>query len=683
MEQEAAAAQQFAPSMPDNVDSGRPGLGRGLKTAGQLGLSAATHLISGPIAEAAAGLFARATNQDPNAAHELARKYAVYETPEGSDARAYTDKLSAATAPVTNAMGGAVHTADDFVGKYGGADAQKYVRQAAGTFSDILGVAPAAGAVAKGVSELSAAARPVAEAAEVARAPDELAAASGIKIPPSIQEATTGASKPGVLQTTLESMGGRSIIRRADIIRAKGQVNDLVKDANGIPKDRVLSDASYALAEQPHAAVYREVEAAIPDRVAIDPQTQAEMAQAGARENSLRKIPQSAEKARADAATIQAANGTEFKATISDYREKGYAALRSDDVDQQAFGRANLDIANALEAQMKRQIEQTNPGLAARFDAARAGFAKINDARAATVGHDIDPQMMRKIADANKGVTGEYRLIADLAERYPKILTNKVPNRASTVLSHVVGPGVAGSLGYHFGGAPGMAIGLAGASAGQIGARIILDSARKVTANPRVALRTALADYADKKAARGMHPSQKPPGKGLAMVPGRSYEPPIPPRGPDGRPMRNEGLNAGDRRPGATTHPAQPRPARPAPLALPAPGGTAPRAAKARDASTASHGELIAALTRQNRTGPALHISDTPSAGPTLTRGIPLHKVLVGDLALEPGRKAVTTALANRRSHGLAFADKLEGKRGMFPPLNKAGRKELRNRSER
>lgn len=78
-------------------------------------------------------------------------------------------------------------------------------------------------------------------------------------------------------------------------------------------------------------------------------------------------------------------------------------------------------------------------------------------------------------------------------------------------------------------------------------------------------------------------------------------------------------------------------------------------------------------------------LSVTMASGPTTPKGTgyPLHKVLSGDLAMAPGNKAVASALANRRSRGLELADKLEGKQGMFPPLNKAGRKELKQRSER
>lgn len=501
-----------------------PGLWQSLKATGDVAASGLSHAIVAPAVEGIAGTAARLFNHDPAQAKANADRLFVYhaQTPQGQH---LIDQVSQAAAPVTGAVGGAVNSARDFVGKYGGHEAQRILDQVGGTVSDIAGAVPLGGALAHGVSELGAAARPVADAAEVARTPDQLAHAGGYTIPPSVLDTTTGAKPPNGLQKVLEAIGDRPTVRRGDIINAKAQTNNLVRQANNVPADKLLSPASLTEAKAPHIAVYREAEKAVPQALPMDKQYQADIAQAGSHTDSLRPTPAAVEKERAGAEQIQQANGSQLMATVSDYRAKGYKGKASPDPDQQAIGKTQLDIANALEAQLKRHLDVSNPGLAERFQGARTGFAKIEDAQAALVGHDIDPVIMRRLADNNPGISGEYRYIADMAERFPKIMTIKVPGLGANVLGHGVGMGLLGTAGYHLGGAYGMGAGMAAAPLLQAGARRVLDATRSVAANPRIALQTALADYVRQKGSpfpAGSVPF-RPPGKALAMIDKRDY----------------------------------------------------------------------------------------------------------------------------------------------------------------
>ncbi len=596
----------FHPSMPDGV-SGAPGLLGGLQAAGQLALSGATHAISGPIVEGLAGLAARATGNDPEAAKAAAEKYAVYNTPENSVARSYTDAMTHAVAPVVapiaNALSGDVHTADDFIGKYGGPEAQRIARQTAGTAGDLLNAAPILGAAGKGVAALAAAAKPVEEAATVARLPHELAQAADIRVPPSIMAATTGAEKPGIAARAGESLGGSSEMSREDIIHNKGRVNALGAQAANLPDDTLLSRAKLDEADAPHAAVYRQVEAAIPEPIPIDDTAKAAIARAGERPNSLRPIPATVDKAREGALAIDQADGTQLKATIADYRTKGYEALKSDDPDTISFGKSQLDIANALEDQMERQLDTTNPGLADQFRQAREGFAINNTIREGLVGHDLDPKFVLKAADTNRGIQGPLKLIADLTERFPQVMTTKVPKiTAGSIISRGVHYGVPGLLGYAVGGPVGAAAGVAAAPLLQKGLRGLMDVARSGVSNPRVALGTALADYA-KQRGGAFAPAQTGfavPGKrggAVATVPGQNYAPPV-----SATRLANQGLNPGDQALAdavAARHPAAARERTPM-LALPAP--------------RASISEVAARVTRQHPSNPAVSSTVTQAA---------------------------------------------------------------------
>jgi hypothetical protein len=528
-------------------------LSNGLSTEGQLALSAATHLVSGPLARGAAGLLARFTNQDPDKLKAIADKYAVYDTPVGSDARTYTDAMTRAVAPIM-ASGNdpefgapaVAQSADEFIGKYGGPAAQTAARQAVGTAGDIMAVAPLAGAIGEGVSALRASPA-IAEGAQVARTPDEIAQASGVPIRPSDATAATGSNPPSVWAKLGEAVGGSKELRRDFILKAKPALNSLAAQEAGLPADTQLSSAALDQADLPHAAVYQQVRDALPDALPFDQQYRDQVANAGANVDSLRPLPASAVAAR-DAATELGggeANGRQLLATISDYRAKGFRARLSPDVDQQAAGEAQLDIANALEAQMDRHLANDAPDLLGQYQTARIGFAKNNTIREALVGHDIDPQVVSKLADKNPGIGGGLKTIADLAEYFPKIATQKVPDPGT----------VHGFLG---------ALGNIIAAPVRYGARSIMGATRGEVANPTVSLSSALSDYAN----RG-------PSGLLARGPMTQSLLTHDPTFTGG----NQGLEPADQALAdavAARHPGSPRPA---PLALPAPGQLAPTAA--------------------------------------------------------------------------------------------------------
>lgn len=652
-----------------------PGLRQALKATGDVVASGLSHAIVAPAVEGIAGTAARLFNRDPAQAKANADRLFVYnaQTPQGQH---LTGQLSQAVAPVAHAVGDTVNSGRDFVGKYGGPEALRILDQVGGTASDLVGVVPILGAGAKGLQLASDAARPVEAAAEVARTPDQLAQAANIRVPPSVMAATTGAEKPGLVSRTVERVADPSLVRRGDIIHNKASYNSLAKTAAGISDDKVLSRATLDEADKPHAAVYDQVREAIPDPIALSPEDSqtlvADIQAAGKDPNSARPLRASAQKEIEDALNLPQMNGRKLLGTISDYRSKGWKALLSDDPDHQALGATQLDIANALEKQMSKVVDTQAPGLSDAYRQARIGFAKNNTIREAMVGHDIDPQKVLRLANKNEGITGELKVIADNAELFPSVSTVKVPKISGhNVLAHGATYGAAGALGYATGGIPGALIGAGGAALGSAGLRGALNFSRAGAMNPQAALSTALADYAARGAV-GFHPSQAVPEPAPGLL---THSPQV----------ENSALNPQDRGLAeaiAKRHPGSARPSAPSRRALPAPGELAPRNAVAQDASTMTDSEARALMQRESGQH-NLAITMASGAATPKGTGYPLHKVLSGDLAMVPGNKAVASALANRRSRGLEFADKLEGKQGMFPPLNKAGRKELRNRSER
>lgn len=586
--------------VPDNpMPPERPGLAHGIATAADIGTAALANTIEAPVL-GAVGLAERAIGHSDTPVKNWLGEHMVYHTQEDLGR------------PWVNAMekpiAGALHSVDKAVGDYAGSSVQKWLREIAGTASDAANVLPAAGAISREVSAATAA-KPLMDVPDVARAPDELARAAGIKVRPSDVQAATGSEQPSIAARATESVGGSKDLKREFILENKPKINALASASVQMPEGTLLSPASLAEAEKPYAVAYDAVKKRVGPTEA-DPQFLSAVQQAGVRKDSV--LPISGEIRAAQQSLVDAGemNGKQIIATMSDLRERGFANKLSDNSNTQALGKAQLDLARALEDRLERATAANAPDLLPAFKEARIGFAKTGTIRASLVGHDINPQAVLRLADNNPGITGELKLIADLAERFPKVVTHKVPEPSGGALHAIK---TYGSLGV--------------VPAAQKIARMFVSGTRGEAETADVSLGSALADYTTSKASAGFHPSQEPPApldpltrammeqdatgrvqkgdlRARLMLP----SPETVSRGAD-MAAGNETLNAADMQTLAdaiTSH--HPSSARPAPLRLPAPGQLAPRDV------------LVGELTRKERQAALQHPGSGNNPAPsTLT----------------------------------------------------------------
>jgi hypothetical protein len=622
-----------------------------LADAGKTAWSAFTHAVTGPMAEGVAGLAARFSGHDPDAWSQKAHDLATYTPAEGTVAGDAVAAPGRALAPVGRAVSSADQVVDDFVRKYGGEGAQQVLRQASGTAGDILKVTPLAGAASEGVNAVRAATRAAEANAVAARTPDEMAKAMGLRVRPSTDVATTGANPPSTSARVGEALGGSSELARDFAIHNKPIMNEAIASDAGVAPGYNPSTIRQSLteAEKPHAEVYRRVEAALPDQIVFDKDFRADVGKAGERENSLRPDPTGVDSERAGALQIKAANGAQLKATIADYRAEGYRNLKSDTDAQWAKGAAQLDIANALEAQMQRALENSgNGGLAFEFQRAREGFAKIHTAREVLVGNDFDLPTLARLADNNPGITGNMKLLADLHRIYPKDVTNRIGG-GNPWGGHTIASGVGAGLGYAAGhalggpvaGSVGGAVGLMAGPMLRKGIRSIVGATRGEAVEPGQALAFALADRAPARETAGFSPSQQapaPPAQPQLLLERQTQVP-------------NDAINPQDSELAhaiASRHPGAARESSPRPLALPAPGELAPRHATAPDVTTMSDRERVALLQRERSAQRPLTLTAEPLSAAPRGEGIPLYKV-----AMQPKKLRTNTVPATgaRKMH--------------------------------
>lgn len=122
-------------------------------------------------------------------------------------------------------------------------------------------------------------------------------------------------------------------------------------------------------------------------------------------------------------------------------RQDGFANAASDDVDKQHLGRAQLDIASALENHVERNLPQGGDVSVPQFRAARTALAKNYAVQGALRGNDVDISALGLIHRNNPNqLTGGLRTLAEFAEG-PGRDVSGVPDRfnAPTTASDVAG----------------------------------------------------------------------------------------------------------------------------------------------------------------------------------------------------------------------------------------------------
>jgi len=597
----AAPAPVAEPSFMDRVMADLKAFGRTALGAADAAYSGASNVIVGGMIGGAAGLGARATGNDPAKAHEWVNENLVYH-PQTEVGNQIGNTVKQGLSPI----GTAFRAVDKTIGDVAGPNVQNFVRSAAGTASDIAGVAPLAGATVSAVRAAN-----IPKALLVARAPDEIAREAGFKVRPSdVRNVTGAAEQPSVLARAVETIGGNNSAMRADFVRTnKARVNDIAAQDIGLPSGTPLNKQTLAKAEDPHAAVYEQVKKAVGD-TPLDDQFIRDVLSIGRGNASVLPVPNSVKAVQEQVLSVEKMNGNQLVDTISDLRNRGWKEFNSEDADIAAAGNARLDIANALERRLDRAVQASAPELAGKYQAARVGFAKINTVRRAIEGGDVNPQILRDAAAKTDAIDGGLKIIADTATNFPKVMQRDVPEVQHSGFDNIL---AYGSLG---------AVPLAKAIA-----RKSVSATRGEATNPQFGLGTSLADYYTRGYdQKGIFAPRGPLENPRSLLPAPSQ---VPLRTP------NQGLNPADQvRSGV--HPGEPKYTPPT-LALPPPSKASPKPAQAPDASTLGPSNNRAAMDHPGYAGEwkqgESELTLAPDVPMPVKRDIgdvPLHDVLIG-----------------------------------------------------
>jgi hypothetical protein len=421
--------------MPDDID---PALGARLRAfheSQQPQPSAANRLANGALgaseilgsgianiphaaAAAATDLYRRVTGGDTNAPEPA--PVAALHVPLG---QAGQHTAAAIASLIPNAVTGGLRSADTAL-EAASPTLHDVLHQAGGVAEDVGNLIPAAGAV-KGVAgipaEIGAARTAAAEALPAYRTAAESPLARGV------------AGESGQTALTLHNQALTDVRGNA---------------AAGVPHGTPLSYDTLADARAAPGAVYGRVAQSLPTGP-LSPAAAAKIQSAGGAGEGIINGSPDVENTVKSLKTqfldpARQFSGQDVVANSRNLRQEGYNRLGSEDVSQQSIGKAQLEIANALDQHIADTLPVNAPVTADQFKAARVALAKNQSVQAALRGNSVDAQAIARMQRANPDLlTGELKEVADFANANPTV---------STLGSRVYSPpSFAGDVGHALG----------------------------------------------------------------------------------------------------------------------------------------------------------------------------------------------------------------------------------------
>lgn len=202
----------------------------------------------------------------------------------------------------------------------------------------------------------------------------------------------TGANSP--VARTIAGKSGQEALQHhnqqvADSIAA-GEANH--------PAGTPMSYEALSAAQKAPSDVYTRVAAALPEG-SIDDAARAGIDAAGGGQGKLvTSSPVSQTQiANMKAQLAQPMNGQQLIDNLRSLRQEGFRRAGSEDVDQQAVGKAQLDMARALEGHIIRNLPQGGDVTPADFQAARKSLAKNYTVQSALRGSNVDMRTLARI----------------------------------------------------------------------------------------------------------------------------------------------------------------------------------------------------------------------------------------------------------------------------------------------
>lgn len=290
-----------------------------------------------------------------------------------------------------------------------GDEAATAVGKVSPTGETLMREAPAALNAAAGLLPVTAAARPLAEAATAARTTVQGAAkatqddvlgtlrAAGYKFRPTdIQAMKPGEKVPGISR---EGLKEPAALKKDITLENQATTTKLAAEDLGLKNKKQLMASDYEKLRKPHFDKYDEVNAALYKTEPPPEFTQtvdAARTRAGFEPTDKPSTTQ----------VISALRKQERKGMLSDDTVKQHAA--------KADGRAADSLEDAAASRLEALGEDT---LHSEYQASRQALAKIHDYEAATRGGQVDAQRMRALDKRSSGrMTGNAKIISDAAD---------------------------------------------------------------------------------------------------------------------------------------------------------------------------------------------------------------------------------------------------------------------------
>ena len=194
-----------------------------------------------------------------------------------------------------------------------------------------------------------------------------------------------------------------------------------------VPGDK----GSLAAGRAAPGSVYDRLQNSLPTALLSSPTATSMMKNAGIAENVL-TAPSATAQAAIDAQKTKLLNqpltGPQVVQTSRALRQEGSALLGSDDVEQQKLGRAQLDIARALEQHIADTLPPGSTVDLPQFQAARTALAKNYALQGAVKGGNVDLQAVARMQQRDPDLlTGEFHTAAQFANEHPGVAQH--PNR--------------------------------------------------------------------------------------------------------------------------------------------------------------------------------------------------------------------------------------------------------------
>lgn len=201
--------------------------------------------------------------------------------------------------------------------------------------------------------------------------------------------------------------------------------------APGVP----MSYDSMADARAAPNSVYNRVANTLPEDGQLDATAQAQIKQAGLPQGGRMSdgSPDAAAKAEQLRSDLldpnKTFNGQQMVNEVRGLRQEGFTNSASDDVSNQQLGKAQLDMARAVEGHIGRNLPQNGPVSLQQFQDARKLLAKNYTVQSALRGGDVDPKVLARVQRNDPELLdGGLKTIADFANGAGKDVVG-IPDR--------------------------------------------------------------------------------------------------------------------------------------------------------------------------------------------------------------------------------------------------------------